>query len=153
MNRATTRRAAARLLAVLALAGPALAACMPQSNPPATLDLSLSRPTLSGKYVVELQPPAGPLPVNRIHTWRIALRTAAGEPVQGATIEVSGGMPEHGHGFPTQPRVSPQPEPGRYLLEGMKFSMTGWWEIKLSVRSPLGTDEVTFNAVLPASAS
>ena len=30
----------------------------------------------------------------------------------------------------------------------MKFSMTGWWEIKLAIDSPEGADKVTFNTVV-----
>jgi hypothetical protein len=37
---------------------------------------------------------------------------------------------------------------GTYLLEGMKFSMTGWWEVKLAIDGPLGSDKVTFNTVV-----
>lgn len=125
---------------------------MRHGPPPAALNLSLARPTDAGKYLVEITPVAQPVQVNRIHSWQIVLRTAAGAPVQGATIRISGGMPEHGHGLPTQPRVSPQDMPGRYLLEGMKFSMIGWWEIKLAVESMAGLDTVTFNTVLPPSA-
>jgi hypothetical protein len=57
-------------------------------------------------------------------------------------------MPQHGHGFPTQPRATRELEKGRYLLEGMKFSMPGWWEIKLKVDAAAGHDEVTFNTVI-----
>jgi hypothetical protein len=128
-----------------------LAGCMRHANPPANLDLSLTRPTERGRYLVELAPPDTPVRVNQIQSWRIALRNAAGEPVQGARIEVSGGMPEHGHGLPTQPHVFPDGEPGHYLLQGLKFSMSGWWEIRLSVRSPLGPDDITFNTVLRPS--
>jgi len=136
-------RAVAAMLCAAALAG-----CLPHSNPPANLNLSLSRPTDQGRYVIEIEPPAEPLRVNRMHTWRVAVRTAAGEPVPHATIAVSGGMPQHGHGFPTQPRVSPLPEAGSYVLEGMKFSMTGWWEIKLAIQTADAADNVTFNRVI-----
>jgi hypothetical protein len=37
---------------------------------------------------------------------------------------------------------------GTYVIEGMKFSMTGWWEIKLAIDSPEGIDQVTFNTVV-----
>lgn len=148
------KNASVKLLLVAALSVSAMSvACMPPSNPPPNLELSTTRTSEAGKYVVQISPPAQRVRVNQIQTWRIVLRTAAGEPVQGATIEVGGGMPEHGHGFPTQPRVSPTSEPGHYLLEGVKFSMTGWWEIKLKVQSPLGADGVTFNTVLPAASS
>jgi hypothetical protein len=37
---------------------------------------------------------------------------------------------------------------GTYLLEGMKFSMTGWWEIKLAIQSNEDADKVTFNTLV-----
>jgi hypothetical protein len=57
-------------------------------------------------------------------------------------------MPQHGHGFPTHPKVTKELGDGRYLLEGMKFSMSGWWEIKLKIESAVGTDNITFNTVI-----
>ena len=47
-------------------------------------------------------------------------------------------MPQHGHGLPTRPQVTRELADGTYLIEGMKFSMTGWWEIKLAIDSPAG---------------
>jgi len=121
---------------------------------PANLNLALTQQTGSGRYVVALEPPKPDVHLNQIQTWRITLRTASGQLVQGAMIDVSGGMPQHGHGLPTQPQVVEQRgDAGHYLLEGLKFSMTGWWVIKLEVRSPIGTDAVTFNVVLPPSMS
>ena len=57
-------------------------------------------------------------------------------------------MPQHGHGLPTQPRVTRELAEGSYQLDGMKFSMTGWWELKLAITGPLGEDRVTFNTVV-----
>jgi hypothetical protein len=37
---------------------------------------------------------------------------------------------------------------GTYQLDGMKFSMTGWWEVKLDIQGPQGPDKVTFNTVV-----
>ena len=70
-------------------------------------------------------------------------------PVAGAIVSVDGGMPQHHHGLPTQPRVTKDYGDGRYLIEGMKFSMSGWWEIKLKIDGAQGADNVTFNLVLP----
>jgi hypothetical protein len=139
-------RALPRLMAMTVLMG-----CTQHGALPASLDQSLSRTTDAGLYRLQITPLLSPMRINRIHGWRVDLRDASGEAVRGAVIEVSGGMPQHGHGFPTQPRVAPQAEAGRYLLEGMKFNMPGWWEIRLDVQSPLGRDHVTFNAVLPAA--
>jgi hypothetical protein len=58
-------------------------------------------------------------------------------------------MPQHGHGLPTQPQVTRELGDGRYLLEGMKFSMPGWSDLKLQVRSTDGqADRVTFNKLI-----
>jgi hypothetical protein len=55
--------------------------------------------------------------------------------------------------LPTRPQVTEELAEGTYLLEGMKFSMTGWWEIKLAIDSPEGVDKVTFNTVVKTPAA
>jgi len=121
------------------------AAC---AAPPADLNLDLTQATAEKKFVVTLQPPATPAAINQIHSWKIKLASPAGVPVAHAHIAVDGGMPQHGHGLPTRPQVTPDLVEGTYLLEGMKFSMTGWWEIKLAIQSAEGADKVTFNTVV-----
>jgi hypothetical protein len=135
-----------RLFAVTALAASALlsAGC----STPADLDLALEKPSAAGTYRVTLVPPAQAPAINQMHSWKVRLATPAGAPVQGAHFGVGGGMPQHGHGFPTHPRVTRELADGTYLLEGMKFSMTGWWEVKLDIQGPQGVDRVTFNTVV-----
>lgn len=129
------------LLGVLPLAG-----CM---RPPATLDLSLNKPTTEHKYIVALQPQSEFIAINQLHAWEIKVSSPDGSPVLHAHINVDGGMPQHGHGLPTKPKVTQELGEGRYLLEGMKFSMTGWWVIKLKVETDRdGVDAVTFNKVI-----
>jgi hypothetical protein len=120
---------------------------------PADLDLSLKRPTEQGRYVVALQAPATVPAINQIHSWTINVATSTGAPVRQARIAVDGGMPQHGHGLPTRPRVTRELGDGNYLLEGMKFSMTGWWEIKLAIDAAEGADKITFNTVVQAPAA
>lgn len=133
------------LLAALAAAALMTAGCM---APPKNLDLSLAKKSAHGVYQVELVPPAQAPAINQMHSWTVKLATADGAPVQGAKFLVDGGMPQHGHGLPTQPRVTREMESGTYALDGMKFSMTGWWEMKLSIDGPQGADKVTFNTVV-----
>ena len=121
-----------------------LAAC----STPANLDVSLSHPSEKGLYVVALQPPATAPAINQMHAWQVRLTSPAGTPVNGARFAVDGGMPQHLHGLPTKPQVTRELSDGTYLLEGMKFSMTGWWEIKLAIQAPQGADNVTFNTVV-----
>jgi YtkA-like len=118
------------------------------ATPPPELNLSLTRATAEKKFVVVLQPPVKPAAINQLHSWQIKLTTPNGEPISNARFAVDGGMPQHGHGLPTRPQVTATPQAGTYLLEGMKFSMTGWWEIKLAVHSVDGDDKVTFNTVV-----
>jgi hypothetical protein len=131
----------AALLAVAALAS----GC---STPPDGLDLSLEKASAAGTYRVALVPPAQQPAINQLHSWRVRLATPDGAAVRNATFKVDGGMPQHGHGLPTQPRVTREIEPGIYSLDGMKFSMTGWWEIKLAIDAAPGVDKVTFNTVV-----
>lgn len=84
----------------------------------------------------------------RMYTLQVSITDAAGQPVENATIEVGGGMPQHGHGFPTNPRITQNLGAGSYVLSGLRFNMGGWWELKLAITTPSGTDTVTFNLAL-----
>ena len=128
-------------LSVLALV---LAGC----GTPPDLDLSLDKKSAAGTYRVGLVPPPQPPAINQMHSWKVKLATPAGAPVHGASFAVDGGMPQHGHGLPTQPRVTRELEDGTYQLDGMKFSMTGWWQLKLAIQGPQGSDKVTFDTVV-----
>lgn len=136
-----------------ALSLAALAVTTGCMSPPKDLDLALEHPTVDNKYVVTLQPPAKPAAVNQLHTWQVKVVSLAGLPVPNASIKVDGGMPQHGHGLPTRPQVTRELPDGGYLIEGMKFSMTGWWEIKLAIDGPAGPDRVTFNTVVGESST
>jgi hypothetical protein len=134
----------------LALVAALLSAC---AAPPKDLDLSLEKNSAAGMYRVALLPPPQAPAINQMHSWKVKLATADGAPVHGAKFVVDGGMPQHGHGLPTQPRVTRELETGTYALDGMKFSMTGWWEVKLAIDGPQGADKVTFNTVVDSPAA
>lgn len=130
------------LAAAVVTAGSALAK-------PKNLDLALDRPGDQGVFRVRIQSQAAPVPLSRVHQWTVHLTDRAGLPVSGAEVTVDGGMPEHHHGLPTAPRATPAATPGDYVINGVKFSMQGWWVLNLSVKAPDGrADHVTFNLVL-----
>jgi len=113
----------------------------------APADLDLATTMLSEKKLFSVSyasTPASP-PMNRIHSWNVTVRTPGGDPVKGAMVMVSGDMPEHGHGLPTEPEVTGETSPGAYLVEGMKFSMPGWWVVTFVIKSGSSEDTVTFN--------
>ena len=117
-------------------------------KPPASEFGAGPRISAHGLYVVTLQG-ATDLKPRKMHTLQaIVLDNQTGQPIPDATIAVGGGMPQHGHGFPTRPRVTKNLENGWYEVSGVRFNMGGWWELKLTITSPAGTDVVTFNLAL-----
>lgn len=85
-----------------------------------------------------------PIEINRLHAWLILIQDKNGKRIENAEILVQGGMPEHNHGFPTQPKITKYLGDGCYLLEGMKFHMMGYWTITLSITDGEISDDVTF---------
>ena len=130
------------------VAGGAGAAAMMRQPAPANLDLSLTQPSDQGLYVGTLLPMVSPIPVGTIQSWTISVATADGVPLEHATLSFDGGMPQHGHGLPTQPLVTQELGGGKYRLEGVKFNMSGWWKLDLAIDGPAGTDHASFNLVL-----
>jgi hypothetical protein len=105
------------------------------------------RASTARQFIATLQPDQ-PLRPRRMQTVRVAITDAAGGPVDDATIRIDGGMPQHGHGLPTRPRVTRALGNGLYEIEGVRFNMGGWWEFTLAINSPSGSDVVTFNLAL-----
>jgi hypothetical protein len=116
--------------------------------PPDNLDLARAKLSENGLYQVAIAPEAEAIEQNALHSWVLTLSTPQGGEVEGATIAVGGGMPQHRHGLPTAPQATEYLGEGRYRVEGVKFSMSGWWELSFDISSPAGMDKVTFNLVL-----
>lgn len=117
-------------------------------HPPTELNRSLVRQTEQGHFRVTIASATNPIPLHRIHRWTVQITDQAGRPVRGAAIGIGGGMPQHGHGLPTAPTAAPSEAAGTYVINGMKFSMDGWWELRLNIAAGGVADRVTFNIVL-----
>jgi hypothetical protein len=111
-------------------------------------DYSTTRLSDKNIYRVTILPSADPIPVNELHTWTLHVETPGGDIIENAIIKVDGDMPEHGHGLPTRPEVTEYLGNGDYLVEGMKFQMTGWWVMEFDITAPDMTDHVSFNLEL-----
>jgi len=111
-------------------------------------DLSRSRTSDEGAFVVSIESRIEPVPLNTLHAWMVSLASADGTPVEGATFEVDGGMPMHDHGLPTAPRVTEELGGGSYLLEGVRFQMPGHWVVNLDITAAGVQDSVTFELML-----
>ena len=107
-----------------------------------------TRTTETGAFTITAEPGLDPIVINRIHEWTLHVETSDGQAVDDATIAIDGGMPEHEHGLPTRPEVTRSLGGGDYLVEGMKFNMTGYWELQVSVEAAGTRDVAVFELVL-----
>ena len=132
------------LLALGALAGGHLLMMRGAPLPPANEFGLGPRTSGAGLYTATLIS-AEPLRPRKLQTVQVAIADASGQPIQDAQIAIEGGMPQHGHGLPTRPRMTKNMGNGVYEIEGVRFNMGGWWEFKLSVKTDSGTDLIIFN--------
>ena len=107
-------------------------------------DPASARLTDLGRYRVAYSSALQPLTINRMHAWIVHVASADGDPVEGARLTVSGGMPAHDHGLPTAPRVTADLGDGNYRVNGMKFHMGGAWEVVIDIAASEGRDSVTW---------
>ncbi len=84
------------------------------------------------------------LSIGQFLSWEIIVRDRKGDAVFPAQIGVSGGMPAHRHGLPTQPQVSRYLGEGKYLVEGLKFGMSGEWVVLFGIQTPANRDVVRY---------
>ena len=139
---------AIRTTAAAIAVGGLLTACMLFARAPENLDYSRTRTSERGLYRATIRPQGDSIPQGKLQRWTLHLETATGAPVDSAAVAVDGGMPQHGHGLPTKPRVTRALGNGDHLVEGMKFNMGGWWVVKFRVAAQPGQDSVVFNVKL-----
>ncbi|MGO4573876.1 FixH family protein [Microvirga sp. 2TAF3] len=144
----TSRRALLLGIPAIALTAGGVTVGAMMRSVPDDLDLALDKPTAAGLYRAAIAPDAMPIVIGSMHAWTVTVRNQSGAPVKVARIGINGGMPQHGHGLPTAPRMTADLGDGRYRIEGMKFNMRGWWTLDLAIDGPKGTDTVTFNLML-----
>jgi hypothetical protein len=99
----------------------------------------------AGLYRIAIAPEGGAIPIGAIHSWVVEVATAAGEPFVPTRLAFDGGMPQHGHGLMTAPRVTRALGNGRFLVEGVKFHMGGDWTLRVEIVGPAGADVAVFH--------
>lgn len=140
--------AGAVTLALVAGCGGAGGATATPAPPTDATAFATTQRSEKGLLQVRYEPEAQPVPLNTVHAWTLQVTSAEGQPVAGAQIAVSGDMPQHRHGLPTQPEVTADLGGGAYRVEGMKFQMPGWWAVTFEIRAQGEQDRVTFNLML-----
>jgi len=115
---------------------------------PAKLDLATEKMSAAGHFKVAISSQTTPVKINRIHAWVLDIKNHSGKPLSDADVVVDGGMPAHGHGLPTAPRVTKELGDGKYLVEGVRFNMGGHWKLTFDITSAQMSDKVTFNLMI-----
>ena len=106
------------------------------------LSCILSTSSYAENIVVTYTTPDGDPEINKMHSWVLHVESDDGIAIEGAIINVEGGMPKHNHGLPTKPLITTELGNGNYKLEGMRFHMSGYWEIIVNITTNNGTSKV-----------
>lgn len=143
MSRSWRFLSAILCVAIIVAAG--LYAMFGMAPPSPELDLARSKKTDKGLYVATVKPAGEPIEIGVMQPWTLTLATPDGKPVAGAAITIDGGMPDHNHGLPTSPKMTADLGDGRYTIDGLKFTMNGWWVLRFNISAAAGSDDVVFN--------
>lgn len=92
-------------------------------------------------FKVEVGPESGKPEIGKFQNWTLRLTDADGADVFPARFALGGGMLGHGHGLPTQPRVTAYLGDGLYRIEGMKFNMAGNWKLYFVIETEQARDQ------------
>jgi len=87
--------------------------------------------TRDGHFIVNLAPIPDKIPMREYHDWIVEVQDSQGRPTNLDSLSISGGMPGHGHGLPSQPIVDKHLGEGRYRVSGFLFNMAGDWFLRL----------------------
>lgn len=94
---------------------------------------------------IEIFSELSPLRINQIHSWHVRILDSNEQPQIATNLEVSGGMPEHDHGLPTQPQITSRLDNGDYLLEGIRFHMQGLWQLHINLQHNGSDDQAVID--------
>lgn len=112
---------------------------------------SISR---SGRFRATLTASIRAVPINAEHSWTLKLESLGPYPAAILELGLDGGMPGHNHGLPTTPEILPGDRPGQFQIAGLRFHMSGAWELKLVLRDASGSwDQALFSVPVGVAAS
>ena len=117
-------------------------------RPPASDETGWRAASDTGRLSGRLRPESGAVEIGHFQSWILELRASSGAGITGADVAIAGGMPGHGHGLPTQPRVTEELGDGRYRIEGVKLNMVGAWVIEVFVQTPALRDRLRFDLAI-----
>lgn len=85
--------------------------------------------------------------LNKMQYWDVVIAKVNGSPIKDVELSFDGGMPSHGHGMPTMPKVVKEGDT-EFLVKGIKFSMPGVWELYFDIKNEDSTVRLTLEVQL-----
>ena len=102
----------------------------------------------SNGYKVKLMTSTPAPPSKGNNTWALQLLDSGDTPIDGATLDVTPFMPDHGHGTPIGTAVTPGGSNGEYSAEPVNLWMPGYWEVTVDIDDGGTTDSVVFKTCI-----
>jgi hypothetical protein len=103
----------------------------------------MAKQSQDGKFTLQLQKSDPAPPAKGDNTWDIQLVDALGAPVNGATIDVTPFMPDHGHGTAIDAVATPASSgEGEYSISPINLWMPGLWQVTLRAEAGDAQDDV-----------
>ena len=104
-------------------------------------------PSHNGVYRASLLSSSDPARGFDSAEWIVKVETATGALVQDAALALETWMPDDDAAPTARPLVTRYLGDGRYRVEGGRFDRRGWWNVRLQIAAPGGTDSLAFNLV------
>jgi hypothetical protein len=104
---------------------------------------SLFKVTDSGLFSVEIVTPSSELKVG-LNTLNLIVHERLDLELTGAVVTITPWMPDMGHGVTVEPEIK-EKGGGLYAAENVGFSMTGRWELRITVKKGGVEDTVVFD--------
>jgi len=110
--------------------------------------VNLAEKSDSGNTTVTIVDAAPALPAmgkvsDKYNVWTLSVTDASGKPVTNASISISPYMPDHRHYSPITPVITSKGD-GTYVAESIEFSMEGFWQVVVTVKTGAASEDVLF---------
>jgi YtkA-like len=119
-----------------------------------TFTVPLKHQGINGALEFQMMSAEPAPPARNSNTWIVQINSmtsgVVGNPVDGATFNVTPFMPAHQHGTPIPVKITPAGTSGQYTLDPVFFSMPGVWETTISVSSGATTDSAVYKFCIPS---
>ncbi len=103
-----------------------------------------------GLFHAAIESDVSPIPLNKAHSWRLKIEAQDGSPVDDADISVVFGIPANKNNTVAKSENVQNMGRGKFIIEGVIFTMPGQWEIWINIVVASRQDKVVFSFNIPS---